>query len=298
MTIIMNGAYFNGLDQSGLQTALAQIPGSVTTDYILFSLNVPSGTSADIQFGLSGPFLAQGGQAIAATENLLASVVKAGVGKGKCRRVWLSVGSANSPTFKNIQAILTAGGALRSTLLANFGAIVRMLRQIAGVEAVGLDMDYEESVGDLAAIVADVTVALYEALRCPVAFCPFQALSELHPSSSPWIEALQLVYAKLGIQPVVGFNLQIYAGGTGNDPARWTEAVASAARTGINDPAAFIWPIFSCDTTAEPNCTPAEVSRQMGAWQSKGASLWATASLPYQGFNLAGYGEAIGARFS
>ena len=57
----MNSTYFNGLDQSGLGIALANIPGSVTTDYILFSLEVPSGTSADIDFGLGPIVLATGG---------------------------------------------------------------------------------------------------------------------------------------------------------------------------------------------------------------------------------------------
>ena len=49
--MIMNGAYFNGLDQTdGLKGTLALIPGSLTTDYMLTSLNV-SNTGADINYG-------------------------------------------------------------------------------------------------------------------------------------------------------------------------------------------------------------------------------------------------------
>src|SRR5580692_5910489 len=135
----MNGAYFNGLDQSGLNIALANIPGSVTTDYILFSLEVPSGTSADINFGLGPIVLATGGHITPSTEKLLCSVVRAGVARGKCQRVWLSIGSGGSSAFTNIQTILNTGGTLRSTLLANFGAI---RQAITGVKTVGFDMDY------------------------------------------------------------------------------------------------------------------------------------------------------------
>jgi len=119
----MNGAYFNGLDQGGLDIALANIPGSVTTDYILFSLEVPSGTSANINFGLSTIVLAAGGHVTPSTDELLCRVVRAGVDKGKCRRVWLSIGSGGSSAFANIQTIFNTGGTLKTTLLANFGAI-------------------------------------------------------------------------------------------------------------------------------------------------------------------------------
>lgn len=293
MTIAMNGAYFNGLDQAAdLQNALAQISGSVTTDCILFSLNVGSGTSADINFGLSGPVLASGGQITAATDDLLSRVVSAGVTSGKCQRVWLSIGGWGSNAFTNIQTILATGGALSSTLMDNFGAIVKALGGIKGVELVGFDMDYEQSSGDLASLVASVTLALHGAFKCPVTFCPFQQLPP-DPTSSPWITALQKVYSSLGSQPVVGFNLQIYAGGRGNDPKSWADAIAKAKGTGVSDPAAFVWPIFSCDTTAGPDSAPDAVTAQMEGWASKGASLWATASLPYKGSTLTDYGKAI-----
>lgn len=294
MAMTMNGAYFNGLDQpSNLTTALAQIPGSATTDYILFSLNVASGTSADINFGLSGPVLATGGAVTASTGALLSSVVKTGVSKGQCQRVWLSIGGWGSNAFTNIQTILATGGALKSTLMANFSAIIQALSSIDGVKSVGFDLDYEQPSGDLASLVANVTVALYNAFKCPVTFCPFQQLPPQNPTSSPWIAALQQVYSDLGVQPVVGINLQIYAGGTGNQPDSWTDAVKAATGTGVSDPAAFVWPIFSCDTTATPNSTPTEVTASLKTWGSAGASLWATASLPYEGSDLAAYGTAI-----
>src|SRR5262249_15111496 len=71
VAITMNGAYFNLLDDDGgRKLALANIPGSVTTDYILFNLNVADGKSADINYGWSGPGLASGGSATAAVGQL------------------------------------------------------------------------------------------------------------------------------------------------------------------------------------------------------------------------------------
>jgi hypothetical protein len=287
----MNGAYFNGLDQGGLDIALANIPGSVTTDYILFSLEVPSGTSANINFGLSTIVLATGGHATPSTDELLCRVVRAGVDKGKCRRVWLSIGSGGSSAFANIQTIFNTGGTLKTTLLANFGAIRQALLNITGVEAVGFDMDYEESGNDLTSRVANVTIALYNAFQCQVTFCPYQQWLQ-----NNWIAALQQVYSTLGTQPVVGYNLQTYSGGNRNVPTEWTTAIANAQNTGVSDAASFVWPIVSCDPTATPVSTPQQVVQKLQGWRSKGASLWAAASLPKPPpfpTKLTDYGEAI-----
>ena len=291
----MNGAYFNGLDASGLPTALRNIPGSVTTDYILFSLNVASGTSADINYGwnLSG-ILASNGQVTPEVGKILTPVVQAGVGKGKCQRVWLTIGAAVDPnhpqetsTFENIQTILNTGGALKATLLANFGAIAKAVA-ITGIKSVGFDMDYEENGDDLAAQVANVTIALYQQFKCPVTFCPYQDWLQ-----SAWITALQQAYSTLRTQPVVGYNLQTYAGGSGNSPTQWTKNIANAPNTGVANPAAFVWPIVSCDKYAPPVSSPQQVVQMLKGWGSKGASLWATQSLSNPPPSLTDYSNAI-----
>ena len=289
----MNGAYFNGLDANGQQSALSNIPGSVTTDYILFSLNVASGTSADINYGWNfGCVLARDGKVTPEVGNILAPIVQAGVSKGTCQRVWITIGAAvweNPPpehpeyrqmteTFTNIQTILNTGGTLQATLLANFGALAQAFKNIPGVKSVGFDMDYEESYTALASVVANVSLAVYNKLQCPITFCPFQQLE--NGQQSPWITALQQVYAMLKTQPVVGFNLQTYAGGSNNNPTQWTAAIKNAKNTGVGDPAAFIWPIVSCDPDATPVTYPEQVAGKLQDWSPKGASLWATQSLP------------------
>lgn len=298
MAITMNGAYFNGLDGAGLDTALFNVdfPVSVTTDFILISLNVASGSNADINYGWYGGVLATGGKITPYCEERLCRVVKAGVAQRYCRRVWLTVGSSvtwdpSTRTFTNIQKILGQGGQLGRTLMDNFAAI-RDAVDIPGLESVGFDMDYEEG-DDLALPVSNVTIALQKRFEkdkrpCPITFCPYDRREQ-------WIDALQKVHAELKTQPVVGFNLQTYAGGWRNVPSDWTDAIALAPDIGVSDPANFIWPIVSCTSEAAPLSLPGDVTRNLKRWGSKGGSLWSTSYLSpdASGLHLSDYSTAI-----
>jgi hypothetical protein len=276
----MNGAYFESLNEENTDS-FYNIPGSVTTDYILFSLNVASDTSADISYGWApGCVLASDGKVTAETGKVLLPVVQAGLTKGKCQRVWLTIGpgvAIQNPkmtsTFTNMQAILEKGGNLKSMLLANFGAIVQAVKG-AGVKEVGFDMNYEnEGVRFFAPRVANVTSRLHEQLNCPVTFRPYQ---ELDRGDSPWIAALRQVYSNLNRkQCVVGFNLLTYGPGVGNVPAQWVDAIKKFKDTGVPDPADFVWPIISDDRRAPPVTEPEEVPQKLREWNAKGASLWA-----------------------
>jgi len=297
----MNGAYFNGLDQpNGLQTALKNIPGSVTTDYLLCSLNVTN-TSPDINYGWNIPcVLASNGQITEWTKTHLCEVVRTGVQKGKCRRVWLVIGGAvdwnNNPkgtsAFMNIQNILNKGVSDPSykALLANFDAIVRALKNINGVKSVGFDQDYEEN-GDLASVVNNVSQFFISQFASRITFCPY--------SDQPaWRKALDAVNSTWPGM-LVGYNLQTYSGGQGNDPKDWA---ASLKNSGIADPDSFIWPIVSC--IGGPTYTPSQVVAQLKNWvdvntgqptgfHSRGASLWATLGLGNPPPSLTDYGNAI-----
>ncbi|HLZ96623.1 MAG TPA: hypothetical protein VKP66_01685, partial [Steroidobacteraceae bacterium] len=287
----MNGAYFNDLDAAGQQSALANIPGSATTDYILSNLNVPSGTKADIGYGWNPDrVLARDGKVTPEIGKILIPIVQAGVTTGKCQRVWLAIGGAATAPFKNIQTILDTGGPLKSTLLANFRAIVQAVKD-AGAKDIGFDMDYGEDPRLLPLRVSNVTSALYDELKCPVTFCANQRLEF---GQSAWIVTLRQVYANLGrTQCVVGCNLQTYAGGTGNVPAEWVDAIKKTGGTGVTDPAAFVWPVVSCDDTAQPVTPAAELAQKLKGWQSKGASLWAMQPLGQKPADLKAYSAAI-----
>ena len=112
---------------------------------------------------------------------------------------------------------------------------------------------------------------------------------------SEWIAALQQVYSTLKTQPVVGYNLQTYSGGSGNDPTKWTTAIANAKNTGVSDPASFVWPIVSCDPTATPVSTPAQVSEGAGVGLEGCLALGrgVPPNPPPSPTKLTDYGEAI-----
>ncbi|BAI76244.1 hypothetical protein AZL_d04180 (plasmid) [Azospirillum sp. B510] len=309
MTILMNGAYFNSLDQdSGLENALDQIPGSGTTDYIIFSLNVKSKTIVDISFGLSGPTLASDGDIQDGFSDIIEPIISAGIKNKSLKRIWLSIGGAESDAFTYINDIISQNSDLTKTLYNNFNAIITAIGNIQGAASEsgpvfsGFDIDFEQKKGDLQTLVSNVTIWLYQQFKCTFTFCPFQSLPITPPHAktqavSPWISSLSTIYSALNTQPVLGFNLQTYAGGYGNDPTAWVSAVSAQSGTSVADASAFIWPIFSCDSGLGngPNSTPSQVTTAMQGWKSQGASLWATASLPYDNYNLSDYATAINA---
>jgi hypothetical protein len=282
---IMNGAYINGLDDvtTNLKTT-EQAVGTATTDYILFSLTVHDATTGDIYYGLGNNVVATKGAVTLAAAEILAPVVTAGVTKGNCTRVWLSLGGAGTSTFANISTILENGGAPAAYLIGNLAALASSLKALSSkITAVGFDMDNEEP--PISAVVA-LVVALYKhgiaqspAVEYPFTFCAYD-------DDNSWFDALASVYSGLnGIQPVVGITLQTYAGGGGNHPTAWTNDLAAYLRnpdnqpTGLSSADGFILPIQSLDNTAPPTYPPSQMTSNLETWQSTGGSFWATQAL-------------------
>lgn len=127
-----------------------------------------------------------------------------------------------------------------------------------------------------------------------------------YPDELKWIGALQKIYAVLaGTQPVVGYNLQCYSGGDGNDPGQWTAKIKNATGTGVTDPDNFVWPILSCSPqdNAYPVYQPNQVAALLKDWagengptgfHSRGASLWCTLALkPQNDYTLTQYSNAF-----
>ncbi|HEX8317742.1 hypothetical protein [Longimicrobium sp.] len=283
---IMNGAYINGLDDAGNNAkTTAQAAGTVTTDYILFSLTVLD-TTGDICYGLGGTVVATNGAVTPAAATILYPVVSAGVTSGQCTRIWLSLGGAGSwtlpnPTFTNIAKILAAGGTAATNLVSNLAALATRLKELSGrITAVGFDLDNEDAA---VSAVVPLVVTLYNygisqspRVAYPFTFCAFG-------NDTAWFDALASVYSGLdGVQPVVGITLQTYAGGSRQDPAAWTQALATYLQmhsTGLPSAQGFILPILSMDNTAGPTYTPAAMTSKLKSWQSAGGSFWATQAL-------------------
>lgn len=273
MNIVMNGAYINSLDDdTTLANTLNSIMNSTTTDYIIFSLTVPDPTSSKIQYGLSGPILASEGALTPTIAGILA-VVAVGVALGKCQRVWLSIGGAGTSTFSNIVEILNERPITGLELMGGFKALYKAIAAIPGVQSVGFDLDDEEP-GDVSDALTTVTTALYQMMKCPITFCPYQ-------NEEYWVSALVGINNNLNFQPVIGMNLQVYSGGSINDPTSWTTYLNNnLTGTGLASADGFILPIQSMDPSAQPTQTPAKMTSNLEDWNSAGGSFWATAALP------------------
>jgi hypothetical protein len=64
-----------------------------------------------------------------------------------------------------------------------------------------------------------------------------------------WLEAQAQAFTNAGERPVVAwYNLQNYAGGAGNVPSQWVQAIRDFGpdKLGVTDPPAFIVPGFQC----------------------------------------------------
>lgn len=282
---IMNGAYINGLDdvQTNAKTTV-QAVGTATTDYILFSLTVHDTTTGDIYYGLGNNIVATNGAVTLAAAEILAPVVTAGVRTGHCTKVWLSLGGFNSSTFTNISTILENGGSAATYLISNLAVLASSLKALSDkITSVGFDLDNEDApISDVVALV----VALYNhgiqqspEVEYPFTFCAFA-------SDTEWFDALASVYSGLdGVQPVVGINLQTYAGGEGQNPVEWTSDLAAYLQnpgnqpTGLSSADGFILPIQSLDDTVFPIDSPSQMTSNLEAWQSTGGSFWATQAL-------------------
>jgi hypothetical protein len=303
---VMNGAFINGLDDEATnEKTTAEAPGTATTDYILFSVTVHDTTTGDIYYGLGDYVVAAQGSVTPAADAILGPVVTAGVTLGSCTKIWLSLGGAGSATIENntftyINTILTDGGQAATYLLDNLAALATWLKAFSSkITSVGFDLDNEDAPISVA---VPLVVALYNhgIGQSPQANYPFTF--DAYFGATEWFEALSGVYSGLdGVQPVVGFTLQTYAGGSGNNPTTWTQELAKYIQnpgnkpTGLSSADGFILPILSNDNTAGPAYTPSEMTSHLETWRSTGGSFWATAALfqPGQAHNWADYASGI-----
>lgn len=179
------------------------------------------------------------------------------------QRLLFSVGAGGTCDFSHIQKLITEGGTgPESILYRNFSALREAIPEIDGI-----DFDDEELYDE------DTTCEFAEMLHrigYTVTFCPYT-------ENEFWIDCLaRLNIATPGL--VSGFNLQCYAGGTGNEPGPWIEKVAKKMGPSF-DAKTFVWPGLwarhgqGCE---EGEC-PEEIASTLTGWEPSGidgAWIW------------------------
>lgn len=173
-------------------------------------------------------------------------------------RLIFSVLGYEGGTFPTIQWLIeTQGTTPDSILYRNFAALKQAIPAIDGI-----DFD-DETLFD-----PDTTVkfaVMLGEIGYSITFCPFG-------DSGFWAGCLAAIEAQApGL--VTGFNLQCYAGGTGQQPASWAKAIAAATGWPLSRAAALVNPGLWCrneEPGAEPGRCPSGIADQFAAWQPSG----------------------------
>ncbi|WP_165188194.1 hypothetical protein [Caulobacter soli] len=209
----------------------AQLNAGITT-VILWSIHIHAG--GDLY--LNDTLFVRNGQIQYATDGtsgvnpdfpqLIAALMKSG---GSVRDLIVSVGAWS--TTSDFSAWLDARDAVKTNLAA--------LQSAFGVT--GVDFDYESEDGytsDDQSMIVTLTLDV-GALGLYATYCPYM-------DQDFWTGCLTGVYAQNHQQQIVKWmNLQCYAGGGGNSPTNWAQAVQNTPNTGVTDAYAFIVPGYA-----------------------------------------------------
>lgn len=153
---------------------------------------------------------------------------------GTVKQILFSIGGWGVGDFQNMQNLLTTQAG-KQALMQNFNALATAL------PIDGFDFDMEEWDADYTTAVVDMTKNLHGINNMAITYCPYNNIPF-------WLNALAQVYTQNNNQQIVSaFNLQCYAGGSGNQPGQWVSQINGySSPLGITNPAAFVIPGFWC----------------------------------------------------
>jgi hypothetical protein len=247
---LMTAVYGGGPFYTGGQPVIDDLKNSGFTTVVAWAVHVNSG--GDLIY--NDPTIVSNGQYVGDSSwpGLLANLKQG----GSVNRLLFSIGGWGTGDFENIQALIKSQGTgPNSILYQNFQALKQAIPSIDGI-----DLD-DESLYD-----QDTTVQFCQmlyGLGYQVTFCPYTM-------TQFWVNSL---YALNSQTPglVTGFNLQCYAGGAGNDPQDWINAIQ--AKMGPDfDAAGFVFPGLWCrngDGCDQGDC-PDSITSQFKAWKPDG----------------------------
>ena len=191
------------------------------------------------------------------------------------------IGSADAMDFTHVRTLLATSEG-RLTLIRNFSALSTAL------PIHGYDFDDEDLCQ--APTLAALSEILCSSGRMIITYCPYtrqdiwnQAISEVYAWAQNQTPRLE--------QPVRWWNLQCYAGGTGNDPAAWAQMLSSDA--GIAAPAAYIVPGYAANGR-----TPLSIEQTFRKLATNdpginGGFIWNSSAITAAGYAPRDYAQAI-----
>jgi hypothetical protein len=243
--------YLNNLDTQNpdsqqlqqLQQYASDISGSGFTTAILWALHVDA--SGDFRYNGGSPMIS-GGQLQSCLSDLpgLLSTIKGGT----VNKLLFSIGGWTCESdFVNIGNLIDQYGiGSENPLYQNFQALASQLY----IDGIDLDLEADSSPPPYAhdySYYTDTVVQLAQMLNSlglEVTFCPYTA-------QGFWLKCMAQIYQNNQQQLVNWWNLQCYAGGSGNTQAEWVGYIQSyGSPLGVGDPAAFVVPGYG----TPPDC--------------------------------------------
>jgi hypothetical protein len=184
-----------------------------------------------------------------------------GLKDGSVNRILFSIGGWGVGDFPNIQALINQyGTGPGNPLYQNLAALRAAIPSIDG-----FDYDDETLYDQTTDVQLSQMIAAVGYTQ--VTFCPYDNMSF-------WVDCLAALEAtNPGL--VTGFNLQAYAGGAGNNPQTWIDAIAAKMGPGF-DAAGFVFPgLWCCNqsqcTGGDPNSAcPGSIQSFFAGWKSTG----------------------------
>ena len=255
-----NLAIYGGgpLGAESLAANLDDLRGSGFTTVILWSFHVAA--NGDLAFNDTQGVVSGGVYGGAASWPAQVAALKAP--GSSVTSVWASVGAGGVSDFTHVAALIAQEGIGPDSILYRNFAALRAAFTVDGVCAIdGIDFD-DEDLLDVDVLVQFATLLF--GLGFQITFCPYNA-------PSIWVKALATL-ANAG-HLVSWFNLQAYAGGFGNDPRQWIDAVATVV--GTERAAQFIVPGLWCyhGQSDEDSRCPSSVQSQFASYQAAGDGL-------------------------
>ncbi len=285
---ITNSIFIGGPLFTDPATAIANVDATVFTEVVGWA-----GLEADGAISYSGTNIASGGSYTGPSDwpQQLAQLTNAG------KRLQIMIGGWENPSFANVKNLIFPNPGdypnnpqigPDTILYKNFCALKAA---IPGLNGINLDAEYDAQ--DPTAPDVPVIVNLSKLL----ASVDLEATCNPYQNMDQWVDCVAQAP-----KSITRFYLQTYAGGTGNTPGPWIEALE--AKMGPDfDAKGFVFPGMWCkhgDGCADGS-TPAEMQSQYQDWHQssgiQGGWVWIyddqQTCMSSTGFTLNDYASAI-----
>ena len=265
--------YANGLfshaDSAGNQQQLTQLQSAGFNTVILWAMHVHENGD----FYYNDTLMISNGEVSSEINPHLGTLLTELKASGVVDTILFSIGGWGVGDFANITELLNSSSG-RVTFYKNIQALQGFL------PIDGFDFDMEESYGQsMQRTITNLSVDLTTRYNCTITYCPYQ-------EPDFWLACLQNVFSQVGHQTVSQYNLQCYAGGTGNNPDTWASAIQNG-NCGVVDGASFM------SSGWDAGSAPQGICKSLNQFHCQGGFVWNLSEIDSSDHTAANYAQAV-----